>query len=204
MPRTHDTLAQRAQLSEAVWLVLAERGPGGLTLRAVAEAASCTTGLVLHTFRDKQALLLHARDLLHVRTRDRADEIERTTPHPPAALAGIVLDAIPTTADRMANARIWVGFLAASLGDPVLARRHSAHSHALIDRLARLISAIGDISDEESGRRANALAAALEGVSTLAVGDPTWWTTEKQRAAVTLTLEAAVMAPPPPGQFSTL
>nr|BFF15072.1 hypothetical protein GCM10025699_63750 [Microbacterium flavescens] len=90
MPRTRDTSETRRRLSEAVFTTLAELGPTGLTLRAVAERAGCTTGLVLHTFRDKQALLLHARDVLHERTRIRSDALEAAASGPVEALSAVL------------------------------------------------------------------------------------------------------------------
>jgi AcrR family transcriptional regulator/GNAT superfamily N-acetyltransferase len=76
MSRQRNLADQQQRLSEATWKVLTERGLAGLTIRAVAERAGCTTGLVMHAFPTKQALLLHARDLLHERTRVRAEEVE--------------------------------------------------------------------------------------------------------------------------------
>ena len=48
-------------LPRAVWAVLAHQGLEKLTVRAVAAAARCTTGLVMHRFPNRRALLLHAR-----------------------------------------------------------------------------------------------------------------------------------------------
>ncbi|MGL3200357.1 MULTISPECIES: TetR family transcriptional regulator, partial [Curtobacterium] len=89
MPRIRDDAAHRARLSDAVFTTLAELGPTGLTLRAVAERAGCTTGLVLHTFPDKRALLLHAREVLHERTRARAEASEASAPDPAAAVRAV-------------------------------------------------------------------------------------------------------------------
>lgn len=79
MARSRDLVAQRERLSEATWSVLTERGLPGLTLRAVAERAGCTTGLVMHAFPTKESLLLHARDLLHARTKVQLESAESRT-----------------------------------------------------------------------------------------------------------------------------
>ena len=76
MSRSADRSAQGEALSRAVWSVLAEQGLERLTVRAVAAAAGCTTGLVMHRFPNRQALLLHARQLLHEITRGRVEELE--------------------------------------------------------------------------------------------------------------------------------
>lgn len=192
MPRSRDHDAQRARLSEAVFATLAERGVTGLTLRAVAERAGCTTGLVLHTFPDKRALLLHARDVLHERTRVRADELERTAPDPAAAVRAVVLGALPVDQDTADDARVWIGFLAAAVADPALAERHATNSRAFADRLERLLAAADPGNAASAQTRARALAAAVEGVSSLAVGDPEQWTPDRQRTAVGMASDAAL------------
>jgi TetR/AcrR family transcriptional repressor of bet genes len=198
MSRTRDVTDTRRRLSDAVFTTLAERGPTGLTLRAVAERAGCTTGLVLHTFRDKRALLLHARDVLHERTRERSDALEGDADDPAAAVRAVVLGTLPTDDERLAEARVWVGFLAAALDDPVLAERHARNSRAFADRLARLLETGDPGRHDEAATRAAALVAAVEGVSSLAAGDPDRWTTARQVQALEFVLAAAVPWASPP------
>jgi TetR/AcrR family transcriptional repressor of bet genes len=193
--RIRDDAAQRARLSDAVFTTLAELGPTGLTLRAVAERAGCTTGLVLHTFPDKRALLLHARDVLHERTRVRAAASEAAAPDPAAAVR-----AVATDADRAAEARVWVGFLAAALGDPVLARRHATNARAFAERLTRLLATATGLPTAVCAVRAAALSATVEGVTALAAGDPDRWTTEQQTSALDVALRAALAPDPDPAR----
>ncbi|WP_209559510.1 TetR/AcrR family transcriptional regulator [Frigoribacterium sp. PvP032] len=221
MPRPRDDDARRLQLSEAVFTTLAELGPSGLTLRAVAERAGCTTGLVLHTFRDKQALLLHARDVLHERSRLRAERLEAEAEAEAAtdaefdraaavrAVRAVASASLPTDPDGLAEARVWVGFVAAALSDPVLAGRHSAANRSFVARLSRLLEATRGPADTDVDRdagtgdpdgavdataRASALVAAIEGIATLTAGDPAAWPAERQHAALAVTL-TAVLAP---------
>ncbi|ARJ04997.1 TetR family transcriptional regulator [Cnuibacter physcomitrellae] len=192
MPRTRDESAQRARLSEAVFTTLAEAGPTGLTLRAVATRAGCSTGLVLHTFPDKRALLLHARDVLHERTRARADAAQAGAPDPAEAVRAVSLGALALDAERLAEARAWVAFLAAALGDPVLRERHVRNSRAFVDRLARLLAEAVPLPPGTAELRASALAASVEGITALAAGDPERWTPEAQRSALELALSTAL------------
>ncbi|MCS5498854.1 TetR family transcriptional regulator [Cnuibacter physcomitrellae] len=195
MPRTRDESAQRARLSEAVFTTLAETGPTGLTLRAVATRAGCSTGLVLHTFPDKRALLLHARDVLHERTRARADAVQAGAPDPAEAVRAVSLGALALDDERLAEARAWVAFLAAALGDPVLRERHVRNSRAFVDRLARLLAEAMPLPPEIAELRASALAASVEGITALAAGDPERWTPEAQRSALELALSTALQHP---------
>lgn len=192
MPRTRDDAAQRTRLSEAVFTTLADLGPTGLTLRAVAERAGCTTGLVLHTFPDKRALLLHARDVLHDRTRVRADALEADAPDASSAVRAVAGGALAVDAGRLAEARAWVAFLAAALGDPVLRDRHVTNSRSFAERLARLLALATGLAGAVCDDRAAALAATVEGITALAAGDPERWTPERQLAALDLVLDAVL------------
>ena len=107
----------------------------------MAERAGCTTGLVLHTFPDKRALLVHARELLHHRTAVRADAAEDGAPDAVAKLEAVLSLAVTPTGDHD-ESRVRIGFLAASLADPVLAEVHVAHSRAFLRRLEWLLAPV--------------------------------------------------------------
>ncbi|GAA0288027.1 TetR/AcrR family transcriptional regulator [Kineococcus aurantiacus] len=181
--------AQREQLSAAVWAVLARDGLPGLTLRAVAERAGCTTGLVLHAFADKRTLLRHARELLHRRTGQRADALEDAAEgsgqDPWETLRAVLHAALSLTEDEREEGRVWVGFLAAAVPDPELRAVHVAHHRAFLDRLERLVGRCLPRSSA-AGRTqlAVTLAAQVEGLNALAAADPEVYTAGRQRAAV--------------------
>ena len=185
MPRRRDVEEQRGRLSAAVWSVLAQDGLSGLTLRAVAEHAGCTTGLVLHTFRDKRALLRHARELLHERTGARADAVQRSAADPFDALGAVLLQALSLTAEKREEARVWVGFLAASTSDEDLRELHVGYNRAFVQRVERLIAAgRPDLSRAQGSHHATALIALIEGFNALSAADPQTYSAHRQRAAV--------------------
>jgi TetR/AcrR family transcriptional regulator, transcriptional repressor of bet genes len=194
--RKKDVQADRERLSAAVWSVLAERGLTGLTLRAVAERAGCTTGLVLHTFPDKRALLVHARELLHQRTAVRADAAEQGARDAVGKLKAVLSQAV-TPSGNHDESRVWVGFLAASLADQALADLHVAHSRAFLRRLERLLAPVRpDWDDARRAQAAKSLVALVEGFNVLAMRDPGTYAQDVKDSAV----EAAVerLATPPP------
>src|SRR3982750_2724178 len=90
MSRTADRPAQGEALSRAVWDVLAHQGLEKLTVRAVAAAAGCTTGLVMHRFPNKRALLDPAPGLLHETQRARVERREAEAPSPQVALRAVM------------------------------------------------------------------------------------------------------------------
>ncbi|WP_018218733.1 TetR/AcrR family transcriptional regulator [Salinispora vitiensis] len=185
MASRRDRVDQRQRLSAATWSVLAERGLPGLTLRAVAERAGCTTGMVLHTFADKQALLVHARELLHQRTGQRADALQAAAETPGTALRAVLFQAAAPTTERQEEARVWVGFLAASLADPVLAELHRGYNRRFVDRVRGLVAAVRpDWPAADCSSTATGLVALVEGLNTLTAVDPATYSGAAQRAAL--------------------
>ncbi|TNC22601.1 TetR/AcrR family transcriptional regulator [Amycolatopsis alkalitolerans] len=191
MARTADRTEQAERISRAVWRIMAEAGPQGLTLRAVATAAGCTTGLVLHRFPDKRALLLHARDLLHERTGRRMDEREAEGGPPVEVLRAILRYAASIDHGKRQEARVWLGYLTASLTDPDLAARHVTANRAFLARVGRLLASARPGWDERARTEvATALVALVEGVNTLAAADGHAYSPDRQEALLDRALDA--------------
>jgi AcrR family transcriptional regulator len=191
MPRQRDVAAQRELLSGAVWQVLAESGLPGLTVRAVAARAGCTSGLVMHAFPTKRALLLHARELLHERTAARADALQDAGGEPRTVLRDVLLRAATLTPEAADEARVWVGFLAAALADPELAARHRANNRSFVTRIASLTGAVRpEWTDERCRAAAKRLVALVEGLNALAAADPETYSPSTQREAVAAAVAA--------------
>ena len=185
MARTRDVAQQQVALSAATWSVMAERGLAGLTVRAVAERAGCTTGLVFHTFPNKEALLTHARDLLFQRAAARVDAVEQRGGPPAEVLENVLLTLLALARDGADESRVWISFLAASLASPGLAGHHLAGNRALLTRLDRLVRAARPHWPEARARqRALELVALVEGLNTLSVVDPQSYPVAAQQAAV--------------------
>jgi AcrR family transcriptional regulator len=115
MPARGDHEARRADVSEAVWRVLAARGFGGLTLRAIAAEMGASTGLLTHYFPDKRTLLRHAIGVAEERTQTRQRRIPSAQGLP--ALRAALLDVLPITPAATVMSRVWVSFWDAALGD---------------------------------------------------------------------------------------
>ena len=151
MPARGDHEARRRDVSAAVWSVLAARGFGGLTLRAVATEMGASTGLLTHYFPTKRALVRHALDIAEERT----DERERRVPAEAGleALRAALLDVLPLTPDATAMSRVWVSFWDGALGDPALAARQKLRYELWRARLRRHV---------EAAQRAGALPASAD------------------------------------------
>ncbi|TDC44097.1 TetR family transcriptional regulator [Micromonospora sp. KC213] len=185
MARPRDIDAHRQRLSAATWAVLAQGGLTGLTVRAVAERAGCTTGLVMHTFADKAALLRHARTLLHQRTAEGAEQAEATATDPRSRLHAVLTQAVTVTDEKREEARVWIAYTAAAVADPELAELHRTHNRAFLARIDRLLSdALPHLADDVRADAAVTLVALVEGLNTLAALDPTTYHTDTQHRAV--------------------
>jgi AcrR family transcriptional regulator len=191
MSRTADRPAQEAQLSRGVWDVLARQGIERLTIRAVAAAAGCTTGLVMHRFPNRRALFLHARQLLHERTRARVEALEAGAASPRAALRAVLAQGLALNEETATESVVWVGFLAAAVGDDELAALHRTNNQAWRQRVSRLVSAVAPgWTDGHVATATFALIAMVEGAAALASADPTAYPPAAQVAALDTTLIA--------------
>jgi ribosomal protein S18 acetylase RimI-like enzyme/AcrR family transcriptional regulator len=204
MSRPRNLADQQRRLSEATWSVLTERGLPGLTIRAVAERADCTTGLVMHAFPTKEALLLHARDLLHSRTGEQLDAAEASAATPEAALRAVLLDAMSLDDVSVDEARVWISYLAAALADPALAERHVTGNRRLIARVTRLVQACRPSWPADRARsEALALISLADGANTLGTLDPETYSPAVQQRMMTdavdrmLASDAPAPAPAP-------
>ena len=191
MSRTADRPAQAEALSHAVWDVLAHQGLEKLTVRAVAAAAGCTTGLVMHRFPNKSALLEHARDLLHETTRARVERLEAEAPNARAALRAVLRQGMATDAETVNESIVWMGFLAAAVADDRLIAKHRKNNRAWRERIERLVAAAApDWPGERVMAAALALTAMTEGIAAFAAADPAGYPAADQEHALAATLTA--------------
>lgn len=189
-PARTDHDARRTEVSQAVWRVLAARGFGGLTLRAVAAEMGATTGLLTHYFPSKRALLQHALDVLDRRSAGR--------PRPAAERAGkasglvmlraTLLDILPLDAESAASNRIWVASWDVVLADEELAQEHAARYRRARERMAGHIADAEQLGELPPGPRAGDTAAAAQsfvlGLVVQALFAPQEFPAERQIALV--------------------
>lgn len=108
---------KRATIARAAYDVITSRGLGGATMREIARQAGCTTGMVVHYFRNKREVLLSAHDHAAQDVRRRMREHEQR--HTGMALLLALLDEVlPVDDRRIGNWRIWMSFWDESVADP--------------------------------------------------------------------------------------
>lgn len=190
MPKQVDHQERRETISQAVWHVVSESGLEALTLRAVAGAAGCTTGMVTHYFSDKKMLLAHARAEMHRRMAARID----TLPVGVSArdtLCAVAEQALPLDSERHLEAVIWSQFLLTTRHDPTLLAEHIRSHASWIQRLTALVRAAcpdrpqpGALDD-----RVRSLVACLDGLALNAVTNPDAYPPDLQRRVLQTQLD---------------
>lgn len=172
MPAKGDHDARRAQVSSAVWRVVAARGFGQLTLRAVAAELGSSTGLLTHYFPSKRALVKHALDLAEQRSQARPRRVP--TGEGREALRAALLDVLPLTPELVEMSRVWVSSWDAGIGDPDLADLHAARYVRWRGRLAAHIETairLGQFAATEPSQLAIRCAAFAHGLVVQALFD---------------------------------
>lgn len=133
-------VAARDQLTGALVRIVAERGLDEVSVRQVAAEVGVSGGMVQHHFPTKKAMLLAALDSVTTafQTRANAACAERL---PADALREVAHQLVPLDAERAAEARVWLAFVARAAIDPELAAVHRAGWQKLEDRLTGLLAA---------------------------------------------------------------
>ncbi len=120
MPKIVDAAERRTVLVDAVLRVLQERGVGGLTVRAVADAAGVSSGLSHHYFPGGKSELLHAAVTAAVdRGQHRMLRVldDRTGL---AAVRAVAWELLPVVPERRAEWSAWVALWGHVLTEPSL------------------------------------------------------------------------------------
>lgn len=199
VPKQVDHEERRSEISRAVWQVVRDNGLEGLTLRAVAAAAECTTGMVTHYFRDKKALVAHARQVMHRRMARRIDSM----PLPGTArdrLYAVAEQALPLDEERWLEAVVWSQFQLSTRTDPELLHEHAVSHASWVRRLGELVdSALATAPDPTvAGGRVRALVACLDGLALNAVTNPDAYPPELQRKVLDAQLDLILEGSPEP------
>jgi TetR/AcrR family transcriptional regulator, transcriptional repressor of bet genes len=185
MPKQVDEQAQIARIVQATCTVLAARGLEGFNLRAVAQEAGCTTGLLMHWFSSKAELVQAALAYTVAVQNERVTHRLATNPQD---VLGALAEFLPLDPQRQAEARIWLSFLALAVSTPTLMtdhqQRYAMFRQEIIAHLKDL-----EVGDADLTEVANRLIVLVDGICVGATLDLIYWTPQRQ-----LTLLAANIA----------
>ena len=180
MPKKIDHEARRRDIAEAAIQVIGDQGIDNTRLVDVARAANATTGSITHYFEGKDALLLAALDHVAQSILYQIGEIG-----PEADLIGRACEILPVDEEGMRDWRVWLCFIGRAVADPALASINKAYYEEFCAGVAKLIRAqqvAGKLSTAiDPPTTADAIVAAVDGISLRATLEPEDWPAERQR-----------------------
>lgn len=139
MPRVVDQDEKRSTIARAAYEVIANHGIGNATMRAIARQAGCTTGMVVHYFKNKQDVLLHAHNHAAQDVRRRMRDDEKAF-QGLALLKALLVEVLPADDRRRGNWRIWIAFWDESVADGAVTREQSNRISEWHRRLRRALA----------------------------------------------------------------
>lgn len=165
------TADRRAELAEAAYRLIAERGVEGMSMRALARTVGATTGLVSHHFVDRDdvvaAALDHATDVMVRRP-------ERLGSRSPFERLAAVL---PTDEESLENWRFSVAVRSAALHDPRLLQFDRRVATIWRENLPGMLA---DVVDVDPVVATDHLVAVIDGIALKVVLEPGEWPAERQ------------------------
>lgn len=186
-------------VARATGRVVAANGLEGTTLRAIAREAGCTTGVLMHYFRDKEHLFL----FVLARMFERAEvELVDALAHkdPLQGLKNVFLDFLPLTRESEMEARSWLNFVGRALWNKAFLREwrlRYVRFRALIEQAIRAAQQAGIAhADIHVDKEADALLAFFEGVGLHALLEPGRFPPQRQIALADYYIERLTAANP--------
>ncbi|MGL6209212.1 MAG: TetR/AcrR family transcriptional regulator [Paracoccaceae bacterium] len=149
---------RREALIAAALELIKEEGPQAATVRAIADRAGVTAGLIRHYFQSKEALTREAfRALMDTMTKDNTAGLEGGPDDPLARLAVFVWSSLRPPVIDPASMSLWASFLFQVRKDPLMREVHEATYLNYRNALQGLIEATG-LSTDPARNRAWAIA----------------------------------------------
>lgn len=163
--------ARKAALIEATLELVAEKGVRGSTVRAIAERAGVTQGLIRHYFSSKEELITAAYERhMTCLTELTATLSEVNGGSALARLAGFVVASLTPPVVDARSVALWASFLTTVQQDPEMRRIHAQTYADFRGRLETLISA----ALEEAGTPAAPAQLRQLAIASNAVVDGLW------------------------------
>ncbi|MDR0810262.1 MAG: TetR family transcriptional regulator C-terminal domain-containing protein [Gemmobacter sp.] len=156
---------RRDALIVAALELIAEGGPGGATVRAIAERAGVTPGLIRHYFASKEDLTRAAyRAVMTALSGDNAAVLEAAPRDPLARLSAFVAAALRPPVVDPQRMGLWAGFIHQVRRDPAMAAIHAETYLGYRDLLEQLIAALPGMAPDRCRQHAIACNAIIDGL----------------------------------------
>lgn len=130
---------RRESLILAALELMSEGGPAAATVRAIAERAGTTPGLIRHYFQSKDQLTRDAYRWMMDRMTTDSQSASATASSPEAALAALIRSSLRPPVMDGTRVRLWAGFLHMVQDDQAMREVHMATYTRYRDLLQSLI-----------------------------------------------------------------
>jgi AcrR family transcriptional regulator len=199
MPKIVDGNERRREILLAATGLIAREGLAAATMRRIADAAGCTTGLVTHYFENKDEILLAALRDAHGAAGRRMG-VHAEGGGGLAALELVLHDALPLDDERVREWKVWLSFWGEAVGTRALAReqkkryeewRRLVRTHL---KSARSAGELGASVDLESS--VEEIVALIDGLGLQAVFEPDRLPPSRLKTLVKRQLDRLRAAPP--------
>lgn len=156
--------ARRLSLIEATMRVLARAGAGGASVRAIAQEAGVSAGLVSHYFAGVDALIAETYAHVDAMVAQALDDaVAAAGPTPRARLDAFVTASFAAPIAEPALLSTWIAFWSLVTSQPQIARQHDEQYASYRSRLETLLAAAG-VSPPDLRHAAIAVTALVDGL----------------------------------------
>ena len=163
MPRVVDHEERRWEIVFALWLVIAQQGIEGVSLRHVAAEAGVSMGRIQHYFGTKDALVLAGCTALVDRAYGGYQETADAAPR--ERLLHVMSQQIPRDDAGRVGVSVWYAYVARSINDAAVRQVLAEARRGAEDECVRLIRADQDVSAEAALTQARLLLALADGLT---------------------------------------
>ncbi|MFD7021871.1 TetR/AcrR family transcriptional regulator [Promicromonospora sukumoe] len=163
MPRVVDHEERRWEIVFALWLVIAQQGIEGVSLRHVAAEAGVSMGRIQHYFGTKDALVLAGCTALVDRAYGGYQETADAAPR--ERLLHVMSQQIPRDDAGRVGVSVWYAYVAKSINDAAVRQVLAEARRGAEDECVRLIVADRDVSAEAALTPARRLLALADGLT---------------------------------------
>lgn len=184
---------RRELLVHAAWRLVARQGLASLTIRAIATEVGSTTGIVMHYFATREAVIEEMIDRLYRRLRETY-----LTAAPPSAgqkqLRQLLLAALPVKKPVAFGWTLSVALQGESLRSPRIAQLHQDHYQRFEQDILSALEQLLPATVAHSARllATQRLMVCLDGIGTQFVLRPKSMPPARQRAVLELELDAVL------------
>ncbi|MFF0545795.1 TetR/AcrR family transcriptional regulator [Nocardia thailandica] len=177
MPKVVDHEQRRRAIGAAACQVIAARGLADTSLRDIAAAAGCTTGMLTHYFADKRAVLRYALGIASSAVARRITALAAEG----AGVFELLCQCLPMDEARGVEWRVWIAFWDGAAHDPELAAEQRARYQGWREALEVVLVAAGHRAGPALAEAAESLMIVIDGIGLQAVYDPDRFTPVYQR-----------------------